>query len=376
MFNRTGSNRQFSGLDPDNGAVYRIVGIGDTRGMTTESAALAAISAEAPSLATEVVAHAIETQFGLAGDYSALVSERDQNFLLRTGSGEKFVAKVTSSAEDAAATDFQIGALLHLEKSPDLLVPRVYRTLAGKASGHIKDGNGTYRLRVVTWVDGAPLESRPLDRVTSGKLGSALARLDASLTAYSHPGENPTLLWDLRRTAELRNLIENITDLSVRDRVATVIDDFEKRVLPVVGELRSQVIHADANPGNILIADEGIGFIDFGDMMKAPLAFDVAIAASYLRVFEAEPLQFIVPFVENYHSITPLEGLEADLLFDLVRARLAMTVTLLYWRLGARREDDPYRQKALDAESGAERYLAVLDSLGRTAFRQKLVFIQ
>jgi Ser/Thr protein kinase RdoA (MazF antagonist) len=344
--------------------------------MTSESAALAAISAEAPSLATEVVAHAVETQFGLAGDFSSLVSERDQNFLLRTGTGEKFVAKVTSGAEDTVVTDFQIGALLHLEQSPELLVPRVYRSLAGKASGHVEDGKETFRLRVVTWVNGEPLESQPLDTTTSGKLGRALARLDASLAAYSHPGENPALLWDLRRTAELRPLTANITDLSVRDRVATVIDDFEKRIPPAVGALRSQVIHADANPGNILLADEGIGFIDFGDIMKAPLAFDVAIAASYLRVFDAEPLRFIVPFVENYHSITPLDSLEADLLFDLVRARLAMTVTLLYWRLGARREDDPYRQKALDAESGAERYLEALDSLGRTAFRHALDFIQ
>jgi len=344
--------------------------------MTTESAALTAILAEPPSLATEVIAGAIETQFGLVGEFSPLVSERDQNFLLRTGTGEQYVAKVTSGAEEAAATDFQIGGLLHLEKAADLLVPRVYRTLAGEVSGHITDGNATHRLRVVTWVNGEPLESQPLDTATSGEFGRALARLGAGLAAYSHPGENSPLLWDLQRTAELRDLIQSITDLSVRYRVASVFDDFEKRVLPVVGTLRSQVIHADANPGNILLTDEGIGFIDFGDMMRAPLVFDVAIAASYLRVFEGEPLQFIVPFVEAYHSITPLNALEADLLFDLVRARLGMTVTLLYWRLGARSEDDPYRQKALDAESGAERYLALLDSLGRTAFRQKLDFIQ
>ena len=344
--------------------------------MTTESAALTAILAEPPSLATEVIAGAIETQFGLVGEFSPLVSERDQNFLLRTGTGEQYVAKVTSGAEEAAATDFQIGGLLHLEKAADLLVPRVYRTLAGEVSGHITDGNATHRLRVVTWVNGEPLESQPLDTATSGEFGRALARLGAGLAAYSHPGENSPLLWDLQRTAELRDLIQSITDLSVRYRVASVFDDFEKRVLPVVGTLRSQVIHADANPGNILLTDEGIGFIDFGDMMRAPLVFDVAIAASYLRVFEGEPLQFIVPFVEAYHSIMPLNALEADLLFDLVRARLGMTVTLLYWRLGARSEDDPYRQKALDGESGAERYLALLDSLGRTAFRQKLDFIQ
>src|SRR5210317_510798 len=214
--------------------------------MKTESAALTALLAEAPSFATEVVTRAIETQFGLAGDFSPLVSERDQNFLMQTGTGEKFVVKVTSGSQGAAATDFQIEALLHLEKAPDLRVPRVYRTLAGEASGHIGDGARTYRLRVVTWVDGEPLESQPLDIAMSGTFGRALARLDAGLAAYSHPGENPPLLWDLQRLTELRNLTENITDLSVRERVAGVINDFEERVLPIAETLRSQVIHADA----------------------------------------------------------------------------------------------------------------------------------
>jgi hydroxylysine kinase len=376
MFNITGHNRQFSRPGPKNGAVYRVAAIGDTRAMTTQSTALTAISAEAPSLAPEAVARAVEAQYGLVGEFSPLVSERDQNFLVRTGDGSQYVAKVTSSAEDAAVTDFHIDALLHLEQAADLRVPRVYRTLAGAASGHIMDGHVSYRLRLVTWVDGEPLESLPLEVVTSARFGHALARLDAALATYTYRGKNPVLLWDLQRTVELRELLENITDLSVRCSIEGVIDDFEKRVLPMVGTLRSQVIHADANPGNVLLAGDGIGFIDFGDMTGAPLVFDVAIAASYLRSFTADPLQFIMPFVAAYHAAMPLERQEADLLFDLVRARLAMTVTLLYWRLGARAEDDPYRQKSLEAESEAARFLASIDALGRANFRDKTSFIQ
>ena len=72
----------------------------------------------------------------------------------------------------------------------------------------------------------------------------------------------------------------------------------------------------------------------------------------------------------------PIEATEADLLFDLVRARLATTITLLYWRLEARDEDDPYRQKTLELESGASQFLHLLDRIGRTAFREKLSYIQ
>jgi Ser/Thr protein kinase RdoA (MazF antagonist) len=53
--------------------------------------------------------------------------------------------------------------------------------------------------------------------------------------------------------------------------------------------LRAQVIHSDANPENVLVAGKRLGFIDFGDAIKAPLVFDVAIAASYMRVFDGDP---------------------------------------------------------------------------------------
>ncbi len=340
--------------------------------MTTRFDALAAISAAPPALGTEYVANAIEAQFGLAGKFSPLVSERDQNFLLRTDDGKKYVAKVTSAHEDPVATDFQIGALLHLEHAQGLLVPGVCRTREGRSSGELCDNDTRYRLRVVSWVGGVPLEDLVPDTAGVRAFGAALARLDEALENYSHPGESPVLLWDLQRTPELRGLIANIDDTSVRRRVVQAIADYEERVVPVLADLRSQVIHADANPGNVLVADAGIGFIDFGDMIRAPLIFDVAIACAYLRSFADDPLEYIAPFIEAYHSIARLENQEADLLFDLVRARLAATVTLLYWRLAERAENDPYRKKTLEKESGAERFLARLDSLGRASFRQKL----
>jgi len=376
MFNMTGPNRQFSRLGPNNDAVYSVSGIGDTRAMTTKFDALAAISAAPPALGTESVANAIETQFGLAGEFSPLVSERDQNFLLRTGDGKQYVTKVTSAHEDPAATDFQIGALLHLEKAQGLLVPRVCRTREGRPSGELLHNDTRHRLRVVSWVGGAPLEDRVPDTASVRAFGAALARLDAALCSYSHPGASPVLLWDLQRTPELRGLTANIDDASVRRGVVRAIADYEDGVVPVLADLRSQVIHGDANPGNVLIADAGIGFIDFGDMTRAPLIFDVAIACAYLRSFGDDPLEYIVPFIEAYHSVTQLENEEADLLFDLVRARLAATVTLLYWRLAERAENDPYREKTLEKESGAERFLARLDSLGRAGFRQKLACCQ
>ena len=63
---------------------------------------------------------------------------------------------------------------------------------------------------------------------------------------------------------------------------------------------------------------------------------------------------------------------KTGLLFDLVRARLATTITLLHWRQAARATRDAYRQKSQELESDASQFLAALDGLGRVEFTSKI----
>lgn len=312
------------------------------------------------------VAAEVKSQFGLTGDYVSLVSERDQNFRLTARDGRRVVVKVTSSLEEGEVTDFQIEALLHLERERQLPLPRVVRTVNGDSSGTIDVAGTTCRLRVVEFVEGRPIQDLDVTPGIAASFGSALARLDRALDGFSHPGESPLLLWDMQRTSEVRDLLEFIDDEVLRGRVETVIDDFDARIAPGMRELRAQVIHSDANPENVLLCDGGIGFIDFGDMMRAPLVFEVAIAAAYLRA--GDPLELILPFVAAYHGTLPLEHDELRLLFDLVRARLATSITLFYWRLRERDPEDEYRNKLLATEQDAITFLAALDTLGRKRF--------
>lgn len=334
-----------------------------------------AVSAAPPNLSVASIDEAVAEQFGLRGTYAPLVSERDQNFVLEITNGHRYVVKVTSSAETKVVSDFQIAALLHLEQFDNLRVPQVVRTLDGRSSASVQHDGMTYRLRLNTYLAGNLLASLPLNGELMRDFGAKLAALDIGLEPFSHEGEQPALLWDLQRAGELRALFCHVDDATVRGRVTSVIDDFERRVVPEISSLRTQVIHGDANPENVLIDPAShcvSGFIDFGDMIRAPLVFDVAIAAAYLRAKDTEPLEFIAPFVTGYCSVRPLESVELSLLFDLVRARLATTITLLYWRLCAREKNDPYRQKTLQREAGASAFLAALEHLGRTAFLDEL----
>ena len=116
------------------------------------------------------------------------------------------------------------------------------------------------------------------------------------------------------------------------------------------------------------------GVIDFGDMLEAPLIVDVAIGASYLRALEGNPLAGIAKFLAGYHSVTPLEIPEVNMLFDLIKTRLAASVSILSWRESLRGSHDPYLASSVASENNASGFLKILMELPREnaqqAFRQ------
>jgi len=305
-----------------------------------------------------------------------LLGERDQNVRVDSDTGQCFVLKIAGVVEDPVVTDCQVQVLLHLEQNGcPVAVPSVRRTVAGEPSTEIIRGSDRHIARLVTWVAGVQMSEVSLSADIAWSFGQKLAQLGESLRGFRHAGEHQVLSWDMQRLLQLRPILHHIDDTEARQLASAVLDDFEMRALPVFPGLRQQLIHSDANRENVLLdtGETGVmGFIDFGDMLRAPLVVDVAVAASYLRAFEDDALQFIVSFVAGYHSVRNLETAEFELLFDLIRARLATTVSMLYWRLSARSKDDAYRQSTLSQESGAQVFLARLDGVGRKAFDQAL----
>ena len=60
-----------------------------------------------------------------------LVSERDRNFLISTG-GEKAILKISNHKEKKGVLEFQNEALLHLESSTNLSLPRAKKSKTGE----------------------------------------------------------------------------------------------------------------------------------------------------------------------------------------------------------------------------------------------------
>jgi hydroxylysine kinase len=329
---------------------------------------------EPPKLDAAAVASAVSDQFGLTGDYTELVSERDQNFRLVMADDTSFVVKISGLAEDPIVTDFQIAGLIHLERRGVAGVPRIVRTTSAQDRGAIHTENGfEFSLRVVTWLSGKLLCDFDISPDIAERLGGRLAELDLALEDFSHDGESQSLIWDSQRAGELRGLLVHINDEQVRESVENVLEDFDAKVKPVLGDLPRQVIHNDANDENILLDSNSdiSGIIDFGDMLRAPRVVEVSTTASYLRT-QGDPMRLIAPFVAAYDRKNALLDAECEHLFDLIRTRLAMTLIILYWRLAAREKDDPYRQKSLAANSNALDFLQNLSSLGRQAFIERI----
>ena len=329
-----------------------------------------------PGIDESTLQRLLAEQYGVSGRLTPLLGERDQNTCVDSGAGRRFVLKIAGDAEDPVVTDCQVQVLIYLERNGcPVAVPRVVSTVAGDPVTEISRGSRRHAARLVTYVEGVQMRDASLSTDIAWSFGQKLAQLGNSLRDFKHAGDHQVLVWDLQRVLELRPVLHYIDDTDIRALAGVVLNDFEKRALPAFPGLRQQVIHSDANPENVLLGTDKLevtGFIDFGDMLRAPLVIDVAIAASYLRVLEDDPLQFILPFVAGYHSVRNLKEPEFGLLFDLVRARLVTTVSMLYWRLSVRSEADAYRQSTLSQESSAQVFLARLDDVGRHTFNQRL----
>ena len=322
------------------------------------------LAARPPTVPLSEVSRVVEDHFELRGHYTPLVSERDQNFRLAAYDGNDYVVKVSNPNEAAMVTGFQVDLLLHLQECCDVPTPVVKRTIAGDCSASFEFAGEIYSMRVVSYLDGTPLGTLALTEEIAADFGGKLARLDHALESFPATGENPFSLWDLQQAAALRDLQQHIDDPGIRSVVAGTLDQFEAFVAPRLRKLPRQAIHGDANPENVIADAAGkrvYGFIDFGDAVFSPRVVDVAIAASYLRAGEPQPLRLINAFIGAYHSVQQLNPEEQELLLDLVRTRLATTITMLYWRLSAREDNDPYRQKTLQSEGDAIHFLRALE---------------
>ena len=296
------------------------------------------LTAAAPQASDEQAQAVALEQFGLHCQAQLLAGERDLNFHLRCQDGRQFLLKVSNSAEDVNVTDFQNKALLHVQRTdPTLPVSRVYPNQSGTYQIPVELGGQQVLVRLLSFVEGVQLNKiEAPSQVLRKNLGVHLARLGIALRGFFHPAAGHELLWDIKHCSRMGSLLDLIPDLEDRSLVARFLENFETYALPRLQGLRAQVIHNDLNFHNVIVErdrPENIRTIlDFGDMVHAPLINDLAVGASYQLGAGEHVLSQALPFIGAYNSVCPLEEVEQEILFDLIAARMVMTVAITNWR--------------------------------------------
>ncbi len=309
--------------------------------MNASDAVLGTLLSVPPPVLTEpaLLAH-LGAGWGLAGRLAPLTSERDLNHRLDTAKG-RFLAKITNPAEAAEMTDFQTRAFQHVAAvAPGVPVPRLVPDRTGAPWRDTPAG----RMRLFTWLEGAPLHAVPRSLALARASGLALAQLTAALAGFSHPADDHVILWDIKQFARLAPLLPVLTDPETRHTADRALARFETAVAPRLRDLPTQVCHADFNPWNLLVGPDRhriTGIVDFGDMVRTPRICDLAVAASY-QIDPAAPLASLAAFVAGYREVLPLLPEETELLFDLITARMITTLTIAGWRAARYPENAAY----------------------------------
>ncbi len=284
-----------------------------------------------PAFSAAEARRLLARDYGIDGSLKELVSERDQNFLVESPAG-RFVLKIANAVEDRSFLSLQNAALRHVARAdPELGVQRVIPDKAGGDIARWEHGSALHDVRLLTFLPGELYSALGSSPALLASLGTFMGRLSRALRGFGHAAAfRSGFLWNLDEAMAVKPWLEDIAG-ERRDLVERVFARYEARVLPLLPLLRGAVLHQDANDNNI-VADAAsatvTGLIDFGDMTYGRQINELAVTLAYALLDVEDVYRSAAPLIAAYAKIFPLEAEEAEILFDLVAARLAMSVCI------------------------------------------------
>ena len=316
-----------------------------------------ALRTSAPAFGLAEGERIVRDQYGLAATASYLAGERDCNLRMRVfADAREYVLKILDENSDPGAAQQLTAVLGHLaESAPALPVPRLIPTQHGAVLIKIVRDEIEYPALLSTLLPGRHLE-QPAQHAQLRHLGATLGQTDRALQGYFHAGLRRPLAWDLRQLPSLTRWMEYLDSPQLRSWVEEAARNLRDRE-PLLRALRSQAIHGDCHPRNVLFEAAGeriSGILDFGDMSHAPVIFEPAIAMAEWLMEGLATVQNVGAILEGFAREQRLEAAEVEVLFDLIAARQAITLLVHAWRS----RHDPGGAEALsDSAAGASRSL-------------------
>ncbi|MCA3561907.1 MAG: aminotransferase class III-fold pyridoxal phosphate-dependent enzyme [Aestuariivirga sp.] len=313
-----------------------------------------------PAFSPEEARHLLARDYGIDGTLKDLVSERDQNFLVDSPAG-KFVLKIANALEDHAFLALQNAAMKHVAQAdPTLGLQRVIAANSGDGIVRWENGTSRHAVRLLSYLPGELYSAAGSLPALLASLGAFMGRLSRALKGFSRPAAfRPGFLWNLDEAMAVKPWLPDIV-AERRGLVARIFARYESRVLPRLPLLRGAVLHQDANDNNIVVDASTCtvtGLIDFGDMTHGRQINELAVTLAYALLDVEDVYKSAAPLISAYAQQFPIEAEEADILFDLLAARLAMSVCISSHRA----KDFPDNGYLLVSQAPAFRLLDRLD---------------
>jgi len=288
----------------------------------------------------------VENLYHLEGTIKELPSERDQNYLVKTTTGNNFVLKIAASSEKRKTLEFQNDVMNHISNS--VYCPKVVHTRDDEQiSVVIGIDNRKYFVRLLTYLSGDMFGN--IKNPASGllfDLGRAIASLTRSLENYNHSAAKREFHWDLKHSDSIIRLYRQYQ--SNQDKIDVIeyfLNYYELEIKPYLPKLKESVIHNDLNDYNVVIdhsklGKDRIGIIDFGDMVYSYTICELAITIAYAILGKPDPLYCATHIIRGYNSIIPLTEIELDVLFGLICMRLCISVSISAYQKNLEPEND------------------------------------
>ncbi|QMU22791.1 phosphotransferase [Gordonia rubripertincta] len=307
-----------------------------------------AIAAPQEPVDRGLVERLLSENYGLRGELQPVATEKDDTFRLRAD--RDYLVKCSPAGEDPQLVELQTAAMVHLETTcPDLPAQRVITTLDG-AREVVIEGTRPYPriLRVLSYVPGDLLKDGARTADHWSLAGSMLGRLTVAMAGFAHPRDERKLLWDMGNFHKMPELLTFIEDDASRALAHGVYGDYLDVVVPRLADLERQVIHGDFSPFNAVVDPEDpdfvTGVIDFGDVVRTSVVFDVAVGmANLIGVDETDPWGKALTFLGGYLRTRPLAVADVEILREIALGRLLLRALVVGWRA----QGDPERHAYL-----------------------------
>ncbi|MEO9177127.1 MAG: aminotransferase [Gaiellales bacterium] len=290
---------------------------------------IAETSVGRPQIELPEVERAALARFGVRGSFVELGSQQDRNYRI-DGGEQLLLLKVANPSWDPRALAAQSAAIAYLGEA-GLHVPRVVDAVDGSQVAWLETGGDRLALRLLSYLPGTPLsEADYLAPRVVRRLGELAGEVSRALTTFDHEGLVGPAQWDLQHARPIiARFAVHVRDEQERARVERLADDAAARLAPLRASLGTQAVHGDLSDDNVVCrrtADgrlEPYGIIDFGDLMRSWRVAEIAIACAAMLPHMPSDALGVLPAIQAFDELVPLDDAEIAALWPLVMLRSA-----------------------------------------------------